>query len=191
MSLAIFKLESFSAALAGHGDNQTATIAAVEQAYADGLAEGVARKQDAEIRSLKAGLDSLAQSLSADEGRRAKLRHEAVEALAPILEQMLDCVLPASETRRMESALTEELMRLSRSASPVHARISCNARLRALVERCLAESGIETVELVETDANCIGLTLQGGQIELSPDRTAADIRALIHEIRGDGSKWTN
>ncbi len=191
MTLAIFKLESFSAGLAAHADGQTATIDAVEQAYADGLADGLARKEDAEIRSLKAGLDSLAQSLGADENRRAKLRDEVVEALAPILEQMLDCVLPASETRRLETALTDELMRLSRSASPVHARISCNARLRDLVERCLVESGISGVELVETDANCIGLTLQGGHIELSADKTAADIRALIREIRGDGSKWTN
>lgn len=191
MNLAIFKLESFSAT--GPGDNMLSTVTtdAIDQAYADGLTEGLARKADAEIRSLKAGLDSLARSLNADEDRRTKLRQEAVEALAPILEQMLDCVLPAAETRKLEQALTQELMRLSRSASPVHARISCNPQLRDLVERCLADSGIEGIELVQTEANCIGLTLHGGHIELSADKAVADIRALIREIRGDAPTWTN
>lgn len=191
MSLAIFKLESFTTAQAGHGALSNITPDVVDLAYADGLAEGLARKQDAELRSLKAGLDSLAKTLGAEEARRIELRQEAVDALAPILEQILDCVLPAAESRRLEAALAAELHRLSRSATPLHARITCNPRLRDLVERCLAASGIETIELVETDANCIGLTLQGGRIELSSEKTAADIRALVQEIRKDASQWTN
>lgn len=191
MNLATFKLESFTDALAVEAGNSAPGIDVAEQAFADGLAAGLARKEDAEIRSLRAGLDSLARSLAADEARRITLRGEAVAALAPLLEQVLDCVLPAADSRRLEAALTQELTRLSQSAAPIHARISCNARLRAMVERCLAETGLDGVELLETDTNCIGLTLHGGRIELSADKTAQDIRALIREITEGTPEWTN
>lgn len=191
MSLAVLKLESFGAGMAAQGMPLTFSREALDQAFADGLAEGRARQQDDQVRTLSAGLDRLAQALAADEARRADLRREAVGALMPILVQVLDCLAPAAESRRLEAALTEELLRLARTAPPVRATISCGPSLRGLVDRCLADCGLNGIEVTEVDTDRISLALQGGRIELEPQRTAEAIRALIAEITGDETSWTH
>ncbi|MTE00016.1 hypothetical protein GIY56_06935 [Paracoccus sp. YIM 132242] len=196
MSLAVLKLESFSTAVAAQGAALTFSREVLDQAFADGLAEGMARQQDEQVRTLNAGLDRLARALADDEARRAALRREAVEALAPILAQILDCLAPAAESRRLEAALTAELLRLSRMAPPLRASIACGASLRGMVERCLAECGLEGIDVTESEAERIALSLQGGRIELEPARVAEGIRALIAEINGprsneDETSWTH
>lgn len=191
MTLAVFKLESFGAAVAAQGAALTFSREALDQAFADGLAEGMARQQDEQARTLNAGLDRLARALTNDEARRAELRREAVEALAPILAQILDCLVPATESRRLEAALTEELLRLSRAAPPLRASIACGASLRAMVERCLADCGLAGIELTTAESDRISLSLQGGRIELDPARVSEDIRALLTEINGDETSWTH
>ena len=116
---------------------------------------------------------------------------EAVEALAPILAQILDCLAPAGESRRLEAALTEELLRLSRSAPPLRASITCGPSLRAMVDRCLAECGLEGIEVTAGEAERISLSLQGGRIELDPAGVTQDIRRLVAEINGDETSWTH
>lgn len=191
MSLAMFKLESFTAALAHQGAIVTFSRDDLDQAYADGLAAGLARKEDEDIRSLSAGLDQLQRCLQDDQMRRARLRQEAVDALAPILEQILECLLPCETSQRLEAALKDELLRLSHSTTPLRAVISCNARLRKTVENCLVDAGMQEVDLIETDADKITLSLQGGRIELSPDRIATDIRRMISELKAEDSTWTH
>lgn len=191
MSLAVLKLESFSAALSAQGAPLTFSREALDQAFADGLAEGIARQQDEQARTLNAGLERLARALADDEARRVELRREAVEALAPILEQILDCLTPAAESRRLEAALTEELMQLSRTARPLRASIACGPSLRAMVERCLADCGLDGIEVTDSDAERIALSLQGGRIELEPARVAEGIRTLIAEITGKDTSWTH
>ncbi len=191
MSLAVFKLESFGAAVAAQGGSLTFGREALDQAFADGLAEGMARQQDEQARTLTAGLERLSRALADDEARRAELRREAVAALAPILAQILDCLAPAAQSRRLEAALTEELLRLSRAAPPLRASIACGPSLRAMVERCLADCGLEGIEVTASDAERISLSLQGGRIELDPARVAQDIRALITEINGNETSWTH
>ncbi|WP_207100021.1 hypothetical protein [Paracoccus shandongensis] len=196
MSFAVLKLESFSAAVAAQGAALTFSREALDQAYADGLADGAARQSDEQARTLSAGLERLARALANDEARRAELRREAVEALAPVLAQILDCLAPAAESRRLEAALTAELLRLSRMAPPLRASIACGASLRAMVERCLAECGLEGIDVTESQAERIALSLQGGRIELEPARVAEGIRALIAEINGskpdgDETSWTH
>lgn len=191
MTLAVFKLESFTAA-AAQGAQQVFAREALDQAFADGLAEGMARQQDEQARTLNAGLERLTRALADDEARRAELRREAVDALTPILAQILDCLAPAAESRRLESALTEELLRLSRTAPPLRASIACGPSLRAMVDRCLAERGLEGIEVRAADSDRISLSLQGGRIELDPACVLDDIRALIAEINGnETSSWTH
>jgi hypothetical protein len=196
VTLAVFKLESFSAAVAAQGAALTFSREALDQAFADGLAEGMARQGDEQARTLNAGLDRLARALADDEARRVDLRREAVEALAPILTQILDCLAPAAQSRRLEEALTEELLRLSRAAPPLRASIACGPSLRAMVDRCLADCGLGGIEVTATESDRISLSLQGGRIELEPARLAADIRALLTEINeakpeGDETSWTH
>lgn len=201
MTLAVFKLESFSAAVAAQGAQPTFSREALDQAYADGLAEGIARQQDEQARTLSAGLERLGRALADDEARRAELRREAVDALTPILVQILDCLAPAAESRRLEEALTAELLRLSRMAPPLKARVTCGPSLRAMVDRCLTGCGLEGIEVSESDSDRIALSLAGGRIELEPARVADTIRTLIAEIsgpkqeeatlEGDETSWTH
>lgn len=181
----MFKLESFKPALAGQGAQPVFGKEAVDRAYADGLAEGLARQADEQMRTLVAGLDRMCRALDEDQARRVQMRQEAVAALAPVLEQILDCLAPTAQSRRLEEALNRELLRLSQQARPLSIRIACGPDLRGMVERCLAEHGLEGVELAEAEDGRIGLSLDGGRIELSPERTATEIRALISEIKGD------
>lgn len=191
MTLAMFKLESFTTALAGHGAKLCYDRQALEKAHADGVAEGLARQEDDQMRNLCAGMDRLARALSDDEQRRAALRSEAVTALSPIFDAILDNLAPAAESKRLEIALTEELSRLAQMATPLRAQIACGAGLRDLVERCLTESGLDNIEISEVPADRISLSLQGGHIEFAPDRIAAGIRALIAEIKEKETPWTH
>lgn len=191
MSLAMFKLESFSTTLPGQATDPVYDRSAIDQAFADGVADGMSRKEDEQLRHLGAGLSRLAQALGDDAARREELRAEAVASLAPILEAILDGLAPAAESPRLEKALCDELTRLAQSARPLTARIACNQRLRGLVDRCLAEAGIEGIEIADCTGDRISLSLQGGRIEFAPDRVTEDIRALISELRQDDSSWTH
>ncbi|HIC67100.1 MAG: hypothetical protein ABGW82_08860 [Paracoccus sp. (in: a-proteobacteria)] len=191
MSIAMFKLESFTSAMAEQGARVTYDRASLDQAFADGVTEGLARAQREDMNSLSAGLERLAKALGDDEDRRAALRQEALSSLAPVLEQILDCLVPASESPRLEAALTEQLMRLSREGSALRASISCSPAMRGMVEHCLAEAGLDEIELVASDSDRISLSLSGGRIDFSADRMANEIRELIAEIKGEDAAWTH
>lgn len=186
MTLASFQLESFSAAKPGRQQVPTFLQADLDQAFSDGLAEGVAKATDDQLRNLEAGLARLGKALTDDSLRRAEMRKEAVSALAPILDAIIDNLAPAAESRRLEEALLGELVRLSETAQPLRARISCGARQTAMVRKCLGQLEIENIEVTETEDNRINLTLQGGRIEISAEQIAQEIRAIIHELN-DGS----
>lgn len=196
MTLAVFKLESFGAAMTVAGAPPTFTQDALDQAYADGLADGLARQHDEQARTLNAGLERLARALADDDARRGAVRRDAVDALSPILIQILDCLAPVAQSRRLQAALTEELLRLSRSATPMRASISCGPSLRAVVDRCLADCGLVGIDVIETGEERISLSLGGGRIDLDPACVADGIRALILEITGSTSQeedisWTH
>lgn len=187
MTVAMFKLESFAPALSGMDRIRANDRAALDQAYADGLAEGLRRQEAQQIRNLQDMIDRLAQMLADDEARLARQRSEAVATLAPVLHHILDCLAPGTESRRLEAALTNELMRLSQEAPALRASLTCGPSLRAMVDRCLAQAGIDTIAVTTGDCDVVNLTVEGGRIEFSPARMAAQIRALIDEIREGGA----
>lgn len=191
MTLAMFKLESFTNNMTGKGAVVTYTQEAFDRAYLDGVEEGLARKEEEGIRNLTAGLASLQRSLTQDEALRSQLRQEVVGALVPLLDEILDRLTPATESLRLQQALTEELMRLSKASTPLRLTISCSPSLRNMVERCLDEADLRGIDLVETDSDRISLSLQGGRIELSPEQIANNIRQLISELKGEDTTWTH
>ncbi|WP_410216417.1 hypothetical protein [Paracoccus sp. (in: a-proteobacteria)] len=191
MSLALFKLESFTNAVPAPAAEIAYTRRDLDQAYAEGFAEARAQAEDAELRALGAGLGQLALALADEETRRASLRQEAVEALAPILTQVLDLMAPPLASRRLEEALRAELSRLASRGSALIARVTCSDRLRPMVERCLAEAGLNGIQIDPAPADHIIVTTQGGRIELVPDTIAGDLRALISEIKEDETTWTH
>ena len=187
----MFRLESFSSAGVDRGAEVTFSRQDLDQAYAEGFAEARAQSRDEDLRILGDSLERLAVSLSDDDTRRNRMRREAVEALGPILTQILDIMAPPLASRRLEEALRAELDRLAQRSSTLTARIACSARLRPLVERCLEHSGLAGIEIDATLTDRITVTIAGGRIELAPEAIAAQIRALITEIKEDGTSWTH
>ncbi|MBM3603957.1 MAG: hypothetical protein FJX25_04180 [Alphaproteobacteria bacterium] len=187
----MFKLESFSTAVAAREVEETFTRQDLDQAYADGFAQAQALAEDAALRSLIEGLEQLSRSLADDEDRRRSLRQEAVDALAPILTQIVDLMAPPLTSRRLEDALRDELARLAARGTALAAQITCSEPLRALVDRCLADTGLSGITINPSPADQITVSLQGGRIELTPDTIARDIRAVLEELSEDTETWTH
>lgn len=191
MAPALIKLESFTAALPGKRHERSYTRDDLDLAYADGLAEGRAQRREEELHSLHCSLERMAVALAEDDARRAELRDEAVAALAPVLSEILDSLAPSARSRKLEQALLDELRRLSSMSAPLRCRITCPPGLHDMVQRCLRETGLDTITPEQGDGNRINLSLEGGRIEFQPERMAQDIRALIAEITEREEKWTH
>jgi hypothetical protein len=191
MSFALFKLESFSSAQTDQAPPMIFTQTDMDRAHAEGFAEARAQAVDAHLHALDDSLRQLARTMSDDETRRARLRSDAVQALGPILTQMLDLMAPPAASRRLEDALLGELTRLAQNSTPLVAKITCSDRLRGLVDRCLSQTGVQGVTVTTTPNDVVTVTLQGGRIELKPETIARDIRALISEIAEDDTTWTH
>ncbi|TGN67268.1 hypothetical protein E4L95_05630 [Paracoccus liaowanqingii] len=186
----MFKLESFSDAVAKRPVEVTFSRADLDQAFANGQSAAQAEAEDAGLRALQDGLHRLADSLAEDEARRHRLRQEAVEALSPLLHQILDLMAPPRSSHRLEEALQAELLRLSQRADPLSARIACGSGLRPMVQHCMDVAGLDGIVLDEIALDRISVTLQGGRIELAPEDIADNIRALIAEITEEDGTWT-
>ena len=192
MSLAMFKLESFSRQpeQLAPGE-QVFSRDAFDQAYMDGYGAGQAETREAQLAELSQAIAVLAASLADDEARRAVLRAEAVAALLPLLSQVLDVMAPAAVSQRLEQALAAELSRLSERAAPLRARISCGAGLMALVGELLDRHGLSGIEISQTACPQVVIALEGGRIELDPAQAATEIAALIAEITQESASWTH
>lgn len=180
MNSALIKLESFSA---GPGAAVRFTRDAVDQAYRDGFGDGQRSGDENDRKLLAQKLTELAVQLADEEDRRRAVRAEAVQALTPILSEILESMAPSDQSKRLEDALTAELARLAQLAAPVHCRIDCPADLREMVDRCIAEAGLTSFDLNESGGDRITLSLQGGRIEFDKAAIATGIRDLIAEIK--------
>lgn len=191
MRPALIKLESFAAMDAGSRSEPAFSQHSLDQAYADGMAEGLVRREDEQLRTLAAGIGRLSDALAEDDVRRVALRREAVDALLPLLTEILDALTPSATSQRLERCLTEELIRLSQSAAPVRAKILCSEDQRAMVENCMGSNGGRGIEIETRATSGISLSLQGGRIEFSQEDVARQIRALIAEAKGEETTWTH
>lgn len=190
MANAAIKLESFTPARQCPAA-VTYSQDELDRAWADGLAEGRAQRESEESGQLMAALELLSQSLSDDEERRDKLRKEAVAALFPLIPEIVDALAPSVASQRLERALTGELERLARAASPVRVHISCSEKLREMVETCIRQGGMTGIGVEVADCDRISLSLSGGSIEFSQEKIARQVRELIDEIKEDMAAWTN
>jgi hypothetical protein len=192
LTLTMFKLESFSHPAA------TVEIAEVsfcrddvDQAYADGYAAGKSEAYESQAEELARHLSELSQTLAQDDSRRAVLRSEAVATLAPVLSQILDLVVPAGQSRRLEETLNAELIRLASQAPSLRVRIACGPGLRTMVERCLSENGLSGLVIDDIPAAKVNIMLEGGRIEISPEQVAQNLAVLIADIKEEAAEWTH
>ena len=187
MSAAMFRLESFAAPPA---PEPVFTRADLDAARAEGHAAGLAQAQDEQAAAATRALTALAASLSDDDARRGALRDEAVEALSPILRQILRAMAPPAISARIEDALRHELRRLAADTRPQVARIACGPRLRAMLNRCLADAGLTGIQLQDRPDDRLVIDLQGGRIEYDPERVMADLLTILDDIQKDDTTWT-
>lgn len=191
MTAAIFKLESFDRpATTDALPRATFDRDDLDQAFADGFAAGRAEGDQLHLERLEAALSNLSSLLGDEEARRVALREEAVKALSPILSHVMDLMAPKAQSRRLEEALVGEITRLASRAVPLKARITCPPPLLELAQRC------STAAHPQIDVHCrdgadLTIELEGGRIEISPDRIAAEVAALIAEINEENSEWTH
>lgn len=189
MTPSLIKLESFG--LSGSTPPQPVYDQhALDQAYADGLAEGRALESHRQIATLSDELRSMAIALSDDEARRRRLRQEAVRTLGPVLTQIVAALAPAGPPQRLQDALMAELSRLAAQSAPLVCQIRCGARHRATVGRCLEDLGLRDVRILDHPRDEIEVTVEGGRIVLDSARVAAEITALIAEITEETPEWT-
>lgn len=186
MNGSVIKLESFAGTPASAA---MFNAAALEEAYRDGYADGRADERGQDMKSLIQQIRALTDEITDDDARRMTLRGEAVQVLSPILEQMIDALVPSSESARLERVLTMELAQLAQRGMPLSCRIACSTDDLPMVERCIAEAGADNIEVAARAGSGIRVELQGGRIEFDHDRVAADIRALIAEIK-ENDAWT-
>ena len=188
----MFKLESFSRQPEQiTPGEQVFSRDAVDQAYMDGYGAGQSDTREAQLAELSQAIATLAASLVDDEARRAGLRAEAVALLMPLLSQILDAMAPAGVSQRLEQALAAELARLADRAAPLRARISCGPGLTAMVRDLLDRHGLDAIEIDQSQSAQVIIALEGGRIELDPERTATEIAALIAEITQESASWTH
>ncbi|MBU2956819.1 hypothetical protein Q4511_14855 [Paracoccus sp. 1_MG-2023] len=188
MSVAVFRLESFGATAA---PEPVFTRADLEAARAEGRQAALAEAQAAQHRDLTRALTELSAFIADDESRRRALRDEAVEALAPVLRQIVMVMAPLSASARMETALMAELNRISGEAPPLSAHITCSRDLRAMLDRCLAGTGLADITVTECDDGRLDLILQGGRIGFDPERVTRDLLEILEDIQKDDTTWTH
>lgn len=186
MNQPVIKLESFSPAANMARVAASAARAALDDAYARGLADGRADRQESETVALTAALRELSQQIADHDTQRAALRQEAVTALSPILTAMLDAVAPLGMAQRLEQDLITELSRLAQQTPPMICHITCAPALRTLVERCASEAGLTGIEITEQPLEqSVNVQIAGGHIEFSHDQIVQSVRRLIAEIQED------
>lgn len=178
MNHAVIKLESFLTPQVPQFPQS-----AVEQAYAEGYADGRAKEQNHLLTQLATEMQRLAESLDNDQRRRRDIHHQAVRALAPLLDEIIFALGSGADSQQLEAALNGELARLADMTAPLRCRISCSAEMRKMVEACLARNHVDGIELDETSQSGITLSLQGGHIHFDKDKIANEIRSLITEIK--------
>ncbi|MDM7457945.1 MAG: hypothetical protein P3W94_001000 [Paracoccus sp. (in: a-proteobacteria)] len=183
----MFKLESFARPAIGAEFSETRYCRDdVDQAYADGYATGRSDATEAQIEDLHRALAALSAVMAEDDARRNALRQEAVDALLPVLEQIIDLMAPVEISRRIEETLADELRRLAHGAAPVHAQILCGPSLRGLVRESLKAHDLHRIQIIDIDEPVIRIRLEGGRIEIAPEQVAKNIAAVIAAAREEG-----
>lgn len=155
----------------------------IDQARAEGIAEGLLQSEDKSAATLCEALESLGKVLEISEEQRSVIHKEAVSALIPVLSEIVDALAPALVSQRLERILKAELTRIAHLAEPMRVRLSCSKSLHEIVKIWIAETGISEIELDTNPTEGITLSHTGGNINFSQDKITTEIRRLIDEIK--------
>lgn len=155
----------------------------LDAAFERGLAEGRHEAEARQAGALCAALSALSGRLDAEREARRGEGAAAVRALAPLIEALLDGIIPAVARARLQAALLEELLRLSAAGPPLGARIRCGPELAAFAAGCLAATGLSGIEIDPMGPEGVAeAELLGGRVTWDVALIAADLRRLVNEL---------
>ena len=184
MRSAALRLESFAEA-ARH--RPPPTQADLEHAYQTGLERGLAEGREASLDRLSAQLADFARGLEASDAATAASRRETIHAVVPVLAALVDLLAPLSHRDWLLGAVGGELLRVAETQDGSTLVIHCPPDLEPDIHDCAAHAGIEASRLrtLPSDRGTVELSVGAAGIALDPDRTLAEIRAIIDELKED------
>ena len=155
----------------------------LEAAFERGVIEGERRESARNAGALCAAMAGLSERLDAEQAARAAAGRAEVMAIAPLIDALLDGIIPAIARARLQAALLEELQKLSAAVPPLVARIRCGPDLGAFAVGCLSATGLTGIEIDPTGPEGTAeAELLGGRVTWDVALVAADLRRLVEEL---------
>ena len=180
---ALLQLERFDLGAAKAAPPPLFRQSDLDAAFAQGLAQGRQEAEAARLDQLLAALAGLSERLDDESTARVADGEKQVGAMAPLVEALLEGVMPAIARARLESSLLSELRQLAASVTPLAARIRCGADMAAFASACLSAVGIEAIEIDPSGRDgTVEADLLGGLSTWDVALVAEQLRSLVREM---------
>lgn len=151
--------------------------------YDRGLAEGMRLAEETTLAMLSGQVQHLQSTLALNDEQAREIRRQTIQALAPVLQEIVALLAPASRSERITSALRTELDRLVDDASPRTCTITCGPDLGDAVRDSLPpESAYLRVVISDHHQETAEIHCDGGVIRFDDAAMIKGITALINDI---------
>lgn len=155
----------------------------LEAAFARGLDEGRRQAEARQVGVLCDAVTGLSLRLDAEREARSAAGVAAVGAIAPLIEALLDGILPAVARARLQAALLEEMLKHASAVPPLAGRIRCGPDLADFAAACLSTTGLPGIEIDATGPQGRAeVELLGGRVTWDVGLIAAELRGLVNEL---------
>lgn len=182
MIMVNFRLESFSTAAEGLAE--VTHRQDIDRAFDAGLAEGRALGFSAELRALTEALQAVEQAMSETAAIRAEAERQTLEAVLPLLQEIVTALAAGAEPAGVEAALRDEMLRLVGQAAPPGWHVLSPPAMEAMIRRCARSAGIDAVDLrVDAAITEAEIVLDQGRSVFSQAQVADRFRDLIAELQ--------
>lgn len=179
---AVLQLERFDRA-AAEAPPAIFAQADLDAAFERGQAEGRQQARARQMSELRDTLAGLSRQLEAEHAARVAMGAAGVRAIAPLVEALLDGIIPAVAKARLQAALLEELLKLASDIAPPVVRIRCGPDLAAFIEACLSAAGLTGIEVDRSGPEGVAeADLLGSRITWDIMEIAASLRELVNEL---------
>lgn len=179
---AVLRLERFDPAEAP-APAELHTAEELQDAYAQGVIAGREQAFAEQIDRMRLALEGVSAEMAGLRAALADTGGDRARALAPLVDALLDGVLPAVARARLESALLEAFVRLAETVTPLTLDVRCGPDLAAFVRACAGAVGIEGVRIADDGPDgTVTAELLGGVMAWDQAAVSAQLRALVQEI---------
>lgn len=155
----------------------------LDDALARGIAEGRRAAEAEQTQAICAALAELSARLEAQDALRDSAGAAQARIMAPLIEALLDGIVPAIARAKVQASLELQLSELAAAVSPLRARIRCGPDLAASVAGCIARIGLESIVVDPSAPNGqVAAELTGGLVTWDVAAVADQLRDLFLEM---------